>query len=56
MIDGLDGLTVEKQVHQDFYNGENHFLSLDYILRVYFLNIPSPSSGFVDDFDDTDLE
>jgi hypothetical protein len=22
MIDGLDGLTVEKQVHQDFYNGE----------------------------------
>jgi hypothetical protein len=26
MIDGLDGLNVEKQVHQDFYNGETLFL------------------------------
>jgi hypothetical protein len=55
MIDGLDGLTVEKQVHQDFYNGEN-LLQFSSTQMFIIQNFSFPSSGFVDDFDDTDLE
>jgi hypothetical protein len=56
MIDGLDGLNVEKQVHQDFYNGETLFLQYSNTERFICQKNSFPLSGFVDDFDDTDLE